>query len=65
MTMEDMDDQVYEANKNMFETLVLQAIDKAIKGGNWQADINLVLETYNNRADACKRMVQRLRKLEG
>lgn len=62
--MEDMDRQVYDSVKSMFETLMLSTIDKAVNGGDWQTGCEKLIEVFNSQADSNLNMLRKLREKE-
>lgn len=60
--MEDMDRQVYDSVKSMFETLMLSTIDKAVNGGDWQTGCDKLIEVFNSQADSNYKLLQQVRK---
>lgn len=61
--MHEMDRQLYDSMKSMFETLMLTTINKAVNGGDWQTGYDKLIEVFNNTADNNMRLMQRVREI--
>ena len=61
--MHEMDRQLYDSMKSMFETLMLTTINKAVNGGDWQTGYDKLIEVFNNTADSNMRLMQRVREI--
>lgn len=59
----ELDQQVYDSLKSLFETLMLRMVDRASKGQDWQTDFDKLCGTFNDQADSNMRLMQRVRKM--
>jgi hypothetical protein len=64
LMQEKLDNDVYTANRNMFEHLMLMMTAGLRMGTDESEKIKLLLETYNSTSEGCQRLVGKIRRLE-
>lgn len=60
-TNEDLDKNIYDSMKSMFETLLLSTINKAVAGEDWQSHADKLIKVFNDTADSNLSMLRKLR----
>lgn len=63
-TQERYDENIYASTRAMFEVLLHKTIDTAKAGEDCQAQLGIMIKTYNNASVSCQRLVGKLRRLE-
>ena len=64
-SMEQMDEQIYNALKSNFETLMLRMVKRVQEGNEeWKGDYDILMSVFNNTCDGSKELQQELRQLK-
>jgi hypothetical protein len=61
---EQMDKDVYESTRSMFEHFVLRVIREAKSGGGVAKDVDAIINLYNGASESAQRLTGRVRRLD-
>jgi hypothetical protein len=61
---EQMDKDVYESTRSMFEHFVLRVIREAKHGGDVAKDVDAIINLYNGTSESAQRLMGKVRRLD-